>query len=44
MASTPEGKILIWGGYSKMKVKKDVDQGKTHTDVFLLQPESTYTA
>ncbi|CAH1396329.1 unnamed protein product [Nezara viridula] len=39
MVSTPEGKIVIWGGYSKIKIKKDVDKGTTHTDTFLLQPE-----
>ncbi|XP_075228969.1 kelch domain-containing protein 4 [Lycorma delicatula] len=34
-----DGKILIFGGYSKVKVKKDVDKGVTHTDMFLLSPE-----
>ena len=32
-------KILVYGGYSRDKVKKDVDLGKTHTDMFLLVPE-----
>lgn len=39
MVFTPEGKILIWGGYSKVRIKKDVDQGTTYTDMFLLSPE-----
>ena len=37
---TPENKILIYGGYSKERVKKDVDKGHVHMDMFLLSPES----
>lgn len=40
MATLPSGKILICGGYSKLKVKKDVDKGVNHTDAYLLTPES----
>jgi hypothetical protein len=29
-------KILIYGGYSKERVKKDVDKGTIHTDMFIL--------
>jgi len=39
MTQTPSG-LLIYGGYSKERVKKDVDQGKTHTDMYLLAPDS----
>lgn len=39
MTATPDGKILIWGGYSKSLVKKDIDKGITHTDMFALVPE-----
>lgn len=39
MTATPDGKILIWGGYSKSVIKKDVDKGVTHTDMFTLVPE-----
>ncbi|KAI5712697.1 hypothetical protein M8J75_010532 [Diaphorina citri] len=39
MAATPDGKILISGGYSKQSVKKDVDKGIVHTDTFLLTPD-----
>ena len=42
MVPTPDGKVLVFGGYSKVKVKKDVDQGTVHTDMFLLAPESEY--
>lgn len=40
MAATPEGKIVIWGGYSKSQMKKDVDRGITHTDMYILTPDS----
>ncbi|XP_065331634.1 kelch domain-containing protein 4 [Cloeon dipterum] len=39
MAVAPSGKILVCGGYSKTKVKKDVDKGHTHADSFFLTPE-----
>lgn len=29
-------KILIYGGYSKERIKKDVDKGTIHTDMFIL--------
>ncbi|KAJ8302928.1 hypothetical protein KUTeg_019324 [Tegillarca granosa] len=32
-------KILIYGGYSKERIKKDVDKGTVHTDMFMLTPE-----
>ena len=32
--------LVIVGGYSKERVKKDVDLGKTHSDMFLLSPDS----
>ncbi|GAB1598337.1 kelch domain-containing protein 4-like [Argonauta hians] len=32
-------KIFVFGGYSKKPVKKDVDQGFCHTDMFVLMPE-----
>ena len=33
-------KLVIYGGYSKERVKKDVDKGKVHIDMFILQPDS----
>ncbi|KAF7281033.1 kelch domain-containing protein 4 [Rhynchophorus ferrugineus] len=36
MVPLKDGKILIYGGYSKEKIKKDVDKGKIHSDAFLL--------
>uniref|UniRef100_A0A1I8PKM2 Kelch domain-containing protein 4 n=1 Tax=Stomoxys calcitrans TaxID=35570 RepID=A0A1I8PKM2_STOCA len=39
MAATPDGKILVWGGYSKSQMKKDVDRGITHTDMYTLTPD-----
>ncbi|XP_048515563.1 kelch domain-containing protein 4 isoform X2 [Athalia rosae] len=38
---TPDNKVLIYGGYSKERIKKDVDKGHVHTDMFLLSPEKT---
>ncbi|XP_067004041.2 kelch domain-containing protein 4 [Anabrus simplex] len=39
MAALPDGRVLIYGGYSKERIKKDVDKGCVHTDMFLLTPE-----
>lgn len=39
MIPVADGKVLIAGGYSKERVKKDVDKGTVHTDMFLLSPE-----
>ena len=36
MASCDKG-VLIVGGYSKLKAKKDSDRGQIHADAFLLQ-------
>jgi len=36
MVTLPDGRILITGGYSKNKIKKDVDKGVIHTDAFTL--------
>ncbi|XP_053687436.1 kelch domain-containing protein 4 [Sabethes cyaneus] len=36
MVANSEGKILIWGGYSKSSVKKEIDRGTTHVDMFSL--------
>ncbi|XP_042294503.1 kelch domain-containing protein 4 [Sceloporus undulatus] len=41
LATTPEGNIVIYGGYSKQRIKKDVDKGTLHTDMFLLKAESS---
>lgn len=40
MAATPDGRLLVWGGYSRTSVKKDVDRGVTHMDMFVLTQES----
>ncbi|XP_051176150.1 kelch domain-containing protein 4-like [Leptopilina boulardi] len=36
---TPDNKLLVYGGYSKQRIKKDVDKGQVHTDMFLLAPD-----
>ncbi|XP_023616817.1 kelch domain-containing protein 4 isoform X5 [Myotis lucifugus] len=39
MSVTPQGSIVIYGGYSKQRIKKDVDKGTQHSDMFLLKSE-----
>uniref|UniRef100_A0A8C5WCI5 Kelch domain containing 4 n=1 Tax=Leptobrachium leishanense TaxID=445787 RepID=A0A8C5WCI5_9ANUR len=39
MVPTTEGNLVIYGGYSKQRIKKDVDKGTVHTDMFLLKQE-----
>lgn len=31
-----DNKIMVYGGYSKERVKKDVDKGQVHTDMFVI--------
>lgn len=42
MAAAQDGKIFVWGGYSKAPLKKDIDRGITHTDMYTLVPDSKY--
>ncbi|XP_046682403.1 kelch domain-containing protein 4 [Homalodisca vitripennis] len=44
MVATPDSKVLIFGGYSKVKLKKDEDKGTIHTDAFLLSPDKNDTS
>uniref|UniRef100_A0A3Q1I0J1 Kelch domain containing 4 n=1 Tax=Anabas testudineus TaxID=64144 RepID=A0A3Q1I0J1_ANATE len=40
MTPTPDGTgVIIYGGYSKVRVKKDVEKGTIHSDMFLLKQE-----
>ncbi|KAG5848750.1 hypothetical protein ANANG_G00102740 [Anguilla anguilla] len=40
MTPVPDGSgVLIYGGYSKVKAKKDVDKGTIHSDMCLLKRE-----
>ncbi|KAG8437434.1 hypothetical protein GDO86_008220 [Hymenochirus boettgeri] len=41
MATNQDGNVVIYGGYSKQRVKKDVDKGTLHRDMFLLKLEGT---
>jgi len=36
---TVDGRIGLYGGFCKQKLKKDVEKGVTHTDMFLLSPD-----
>jgi hypothetical protein len=44
MVALPDGKVLVYGGYSKEKIKREVDKGIIHTDMFLLVPKSKYSS
>uniref|UniRef100_A0A8C5D0Z7 Kelch domain-containing protein 4 n=1 Tax=Gouania willdenowi TaxID=441366 RepID=A0A8C5D0Z7_GOUWI len=40
MTSTPDGLgVTIYGGYSKVRVKKDIEKGTIHSDMFVLKRE-----
>ncbi|TRZ02919.1 hypothetical protein DNTS_024205 [Danionella cerebrum] len=40
MTPTPDGNgVIVYGGYSKSRAKKDVDKGTIHSDMFLLRRE-----
>ncbi|MEQ2306524.1 kelch domain containing 4 [Ameca splendens] len=40
MTSTADGAgVIIYGGYSKVRVKKDVEKGTIHSDMFLLKQD-----
>lgn len=36
---TADNKLVVYGGYSKEKVKKDIERGRVHSDMFLLQAD-----
>lgn len=42
MAATADGKIIVWGGYSKSSVKKEIDRGVTHADMYILAEDSKF--
>ncbi|XP_061825877.1 kelch domain-containing protein 4 [Nerophis lumbriciformis] len=40
MTAMPDGSgVMIYGGYSKVRLKKDVEKGTIHSDMFLLKQE-----
>ncbi|XP_054633646.1 kelch domain-containing protein 4 isoform X2 [Dunckerocampus dactyliophorus] len=40
MTSMPDGSgVIIYGGYSKVRLKKDIEKGTIHSDMFLLKQE-----
>lgn len=44
MAAMPDQyRVTVYGGYSKEKVKRDVDKGTTHVDMTVLMPEGEKT-
>ena len=40
MLALSDGRILVYGGYCKEKVKKNVERGTTFSDMYLLTPDS----
>jgi hypothetical protein len=41
MAAThDQSRIIVYGGYSKERIKRDVDRGQVHTDMFALTYDS----
>lgn len=42
MVALADGRVAVFGGYSRTKLKKDVDKGHVHTDMFILGPDSKY--
>lgn len=42
MAALLDGRILVYGGYSREKVKKDVDKGIAHTDMYYLHVDGNF--
>ena len=35
-----DGRIVVFGGYSKEKGKKESEKGTTHSDMYVLSPDS----
>jgi len=43
MAVTQDhARLVVYGGYSKERVKRDVDRGQVHTDMFALTFDSQF--
>jgi hypothetical protein len=42
MFAMEDGRIIVYGGYYKEKIKKDYDKGTILIDMFMLTPESKY--
>ncbi|XP_064473381.1 kelch domain-containing protein 4-like [Ornithodoros turicata] len=40
LACTTDGKVVVYGGYSRERLKKDVDRGVAHTDMYVLQADA----
>ena len=44
ITATNDGRILIWGGYSKTNMKKDVEKGTTYSDMFSLVSDGLFSS
>ncbi|GLV33972.1 uncharacterized protein CBL_11145 [Carabus blaptoides fortunei] len=43
MVALNDGRILVYGGYSKERIKKDVDKGRVYSDMFVLMADKNDT-
>jgi len=43
MFAMEDGRIIVYGGYYREKIKKDYDKGTILIDMYILSPESKYT-
>lgn len=43
MFALQDGRIIVYGGYYKERVKKDYDKGSILIDMYVLTPESKYS-
>jgi len=37
-----QSRLIVYGGYSKERIKHDVDRGQVHTDMFALTFDSQF--
>lgn len=42
MFSMEDGRIIVYGGYCREKIKKDYDKGSILIDMYILTPESEW--
>lgn len=42
MFAMEDGRIIVYGGYYREKIKKDYDKGTVLIDMYILTPDSKY--
>lgn len=43
MFGMDDGRIIVYGGYYREKIKKDYDKGTVLIDMYILTPDSKYS-